>query len=207
MSRDRSPVVSLGIFSVTSDNPMCPVSTQYQDTPGGKDGRCVRLTTNQLQVPMSRFTARRLSKSFGVKGLICTPWYRRPKNLEVGVTCSRSCMLCLIWTWLLLLAPLFYWTVSKRSYSVTPWWSLQGFYSVRVTVNSGPDTQQNDWPGSKRSLADSPVHLGYSFLNRQSEGTSDSGLALWQVSRALCSRITVGLWKGYACEMWVRDRV
>jgi hypothetical protein len=27
-SRDRSPVVSLGIFSVASDNPMCPGSTQ-----------------------------------------------------------------------------------------------------------------------------------------------------------------------------------
>jgi hypothetical protein len=27
---------------------------EYQDTSGGKDGRCVRLTTNHLQVPMSR---------------------------------------------------------------------------------------------------------------------------------------------------------
>jgi hypothetical protein len=58
-SRDRSPMVSLGIFSVASVNSMCPRSTQplkneVQDTPGGKDGRCVRLTTYHLQVPMSR---------------------------------------------------------------------------------------------------------------------------------------------------------
>jgi hypothetical protein len=58
-SRDRSPVVSLGVFSVASDNSMCPGSTQplkneYQDTPRSKDGRCVRLTTYHLQVPMSR---------------------------------------------------------------------------------------------------------------------------------------------------------
>jgi hypothetical protein len=57
--RDRSPVVSLGNFSVASDNSMCPGSTQplkneYQDTPGGKDGRRVWLTTYHLQVPMSR---------------------------------------------------------------------------------------------------------------------------------------------------------
>jgi hypothetical protein len=51
-------VVSLGIFSVASDNSMCPGSIQplkneYQDTHGGKDGRCVWLTTYHLQVPMS----------------------------------------------------------------------------------------------------------------------------------------------------------
>jgi hypothetical protein len=37
---------------------MCPESIQpgkmYQDTPGGKDGRCVWLTTYHLQVPMSQ---------------------------------------------------------------------------------------------------------------------------------------------------------
>jgi hypothetical protein len=56
-SRDRSAVVSLGIFSVVCDISMCPGSTQplkneYQDTLGGKDG--VWLTTYLLQVPMSR---------------------------------------------------------------------------------------------------------------------------------------------------------
>jgi hypothetical protein len=38
---------------------MCPGSTrplknEYLVTPGGKDGRCLRLTTYHLQVPMSR---------------------------------------------------------------------------------------------------------------------------------------------------------
>jgi hypothetical protein len=31
-----------------------PLKHEYQDTPGGKDGRCVRLTTYHIQVPMSR---------------------------------------------------------------------------------------------------------------------------------------------------------
>jgi hypothetical protein len=49
-SRDRSSVVSLGIFSVATDGTMYPVvdlasKNKYQDTPGGKDGRCVRVTT------------------------------------------------------------------------------------------------------------------------------------------------------------------
>jgi hypothetical protein len=41
------PVVSLGIFSLASGNPMCPLSTknEYHDTPGGKDCRCIWLTT------------------------------------------------------------------------------------------------------------------------------------------------------------------
>jgi hypothetical protein len=34
---------SLGIFSGASDSSMCPGVTQ--DIPGGKDGRCVRVTT------------------------------------------------------------------------------------------------------------------------------------------------------------------
>jgi hypothetical protein len=33
--------------------PQC-VKNEYQDTPGGKDDQCVRLTTYHLQVPMSR---------------------------------------------------------------------------------------------------------------------------------------------------------
>jgi hypothetical protein len=41
---------SLGIFSVASDSSMCPgvhsaSKIEYQDIPGGKDGRCVRVTT------------------------------------------------------------------------------------------------------------------------------------------------------------------
>jgi hypothetical protein len=50
MSPDRSPVVSLGIFSEASDKSMCPGSTQplrneYQDSPGSKGGLCLGLTT------------------------------------------------------------------------------------------------------------------------------------------------------------------
>ena len=49
-SRDRSPVLSLGIFSEVTDGTMCPEvdsasKNEYQDTPRGKDGRCVRVTT------------------------------------------------------------------------------------------------------------------------------------------------------------------
>jgi hypothetical protein len=50
-SRDRSPVVLLGIFfSVAAYGTMCPgvdsaCKDEYQDTAGGKDGRCVRVTT------------------------------------------------------------------------------------------------------------------------------------------------------------------
>jgi hypothetical protein len=49
-SRDRCPVVSLGIFSLATDVTMCPgvdsaSKNEYQDTPGGKDGRCVKMTT------------------------------------------------------------------------------------------------------------------------------------------------------------------
>ena len=49
-SRDRSSVVSLGIFSVATDGTMCPgvdsaSKNEYQEIPGGKDGRCVRVTT------------------------------------------------------------------------------------------------------------------------------------------------------------------
>jgi hypothetical protein len=43
-------VVSLGILSVGTDGTMCPgvdsaSKNEYQDTPGGKDGLCIRLTT------------------------------------------------------------------------------------------------------------------------------------------------------------------
>jgi hypothetical protein len=49
----------MGIFSMESDNSMCPGSAQplkneYQDIPGGKDGWCVGLTTYHLQVSISR---------------------------------------------------------------------------------------------------------------------------------------------------------
>jgi hypothetical protein len=49
-SRDRSPVVLLGIFSEATDGTMCPgvdsaPKNEYQDTPGGKDGRCVTVKT------------------------------------------------------------------------------------------------------------------------------------------------------------------
>ena len=41
---------SLGIFSGASNSSMCPgvdsaSKNEYQDIPGGKDGRCVRVTT------------------------------------------------------------------------------------------------------------------------------------------------------------------
>jgi hypothetical protein len=43
-------MVLLGIFSVATDGTMCPgvdsaSKSEYQDSPGGKDGRCVRVTT------------------------------------------------------------------------------------------------------------------------------------------------------------------
>jgi len=46
-----------GIFTVTSDWSMCPGADraskrEYQDIPGGKGGRCVRLTTYHLHVPI-----------------------------------------------------------------------------------------------------------------------------------------------------------
>jgi hypothetical protein len=48
-----------GFFSVASDSSMCPgvdsaSENEYQVNPGGKGGRCVRLTTYHLHVPMSR---------------------------------------------------------------------------------------------------------------------------------------------------------
>jgi hypothetical protein len=49
-SRDRSPVVSLGNFSVGTDGTMClgvdsASKNEYHVTPGSKDGRYVRVTT------------------------------------------------------------------------------------------------------------------------------------------------------------------
>jgi len=46
-------------FSVASDRSMCPgidsaSKYEYQVNPGGKGGRCVKLTTYHLQVPMTR---------------------------------------------------------------------------------------------------------------------------------------------------------
>jgi hypothetical protein len=48
-----------GFFPVASDSSMCPgvdsaSKNEYQVNPGGKGGRCVRLTTYHLHVPMSR---------------------------------------------------------------------------------------------------------------------------------------------------------
>jgi hypothetical protein len=42
--------LSLGIFSGASDSSMCPgvdsaPKNEYQEVPGGKDGRCIRVTT------------------------------------------------------------------------------------------------------------------------------------------------------------------
>jgi hypothetical protein len=52
-SRDRSPVVSLRIFSEATDGTMCPgvdsaSKNEYRKIPGSKAGRCVRLTTYHL---------------------------------------------------------------------------------------------------------------------------------------------------------------
>ena len=48
--RDRFQAVTLGIYSVAADMSVCPgvdsaSKNEYQDTPGGKGGRCVRVTT------------------------------------------------------------------------------------------------------------------------------------------------------------------
>jgi hypothetical protein len=46
-----------------------PLKNDYQDT-GGKDGRCVRLKTNHLQVPISRnLEALTSQKPLGPTGL------------------------------------------------------------------------------------------------------------------------------------------
>ena len=55
-SRDRFPVLP-GIFSVAADSSMCPgvdsaSKNENQDNPGGKGGRCVRLTTYHHHVPI-----------------------------------------------------------------------------------------------------------------------------------------------------------
>ena len=49
-SRDRSPMVLLGIFSEATNGTTCPgvdsaSKNEYQETPGGKGGRCVGVTT------------------------------------------------------------------------------------------------------------------------------------------------------------------
>jgi hypothetical protein len=48
--QDRSPVVWLEIFTEATDGTMClgvdsASKNEYQKTPGGRDGRCVRVTT------------------------------------------------------------------------------------------------------------------------------------------------------------------
>ena len=48
--RDLFQEVTLGIYSVAADISMCPGidsanKNEYQDIPGGKGGRCVRVTT------------------------------------------------------------------------------------------------------------------------------------------------------------------
>jgi hypothetical protein len=48
-----------GVFSVASDSSMCPgvgsaSKNEYEVNPGVKGGRCLRLTTYHLHVPMSR---------------------------------------------------------------------------------------------------------------------------------------------------------
>jgi hypothetical protein len=48
-----------GVVSVASDSSMCPgvdsaSKNEYQVNTGGKGGRCVRLTTYHLHVPMSK---------------------------------------------------------------------------------------------------------------------------------------------------------
>ena len=61
-----------GDFSLASDSSMCPgvdsaSKNEYQDNPGGKGGRCVRLTTYHLHVPI-------VKKSGGLKLLeACGP--------------------------------------------------------------------------------------------------------------------------------------
>jgi hypothetical protein len=48
-TKENPPVVSLGIFSEATNETMYPgVENEYQEIPGGKDGRCVRVTTLPL---------------------------------------------------------------------------------------------------------------------------------------------------------------
>jgi len=51
--------MSAGFFPVASDTSMCPGAdsaskSEYQGTPSGKGGRCVRLTTYHLHVPIAK---------------------------------------------------------------------------------------------------------------------------------------------------------
>jgi len=63
--------VSLGIFPVASDSSICPgvdsaSKNEYQNNPGGKDGRCVRLKTYHLHVPIvKKFGGLNLLETYG----------------------------------------------------------------------------------------------------------------------------------------------
>jgi hypothetical protein len=66
-SQDRSPVVLLEIISEATDGTMCPgvdsaSKNEYQDTPGGEGGRCVRVTTS----PPSQGRKSRRSRSLNL---------------------------------------------------------------------------------------------------------------------------------------------
>jgi hypothetical protein len=57
--KSEYPAIDSHGFSVASDSSMCPgvdsaSENEYQVSPGGKGGRCVRLTTYHLHVPVSR---------------------------------------------------------------------------------------------------------------------------------------------------------
>jgi hypothetical protein len=62
---------------------------EYQDTPGGKDGQCVRLTTYHRKVPMSRNLGALTSQnSPGPIGII---YLFKLNNAVVFVACSYNC--------------------------------------------------------------------------------------------------------------------
>jgi hypothetical protein len=94
MSRDRSPVVSLGIFSEASDKSMCPgvdsdSKNEYQDIPGGKGGRCVGLTT----LPPSCAECLEIWKPQGLSRLVMGIPFPLPFQKSV---CSNLLVLLLI---------------------------------------------------------------------------------------------------------------
>jgi hypothetical protein len=68
-SRDRSPMVSLGVHSEATDGTMCPgvdsaSKNEYQENSWGKDCRCLRVTT----LPPSYCLTSRKSRSLNLPG-------------------------------------------------------------------------------------------------------------------------------------------
>ena len=115
-SRDRSPVVSLGIFSKAPDKSMCPgvdsaSKNEYHDIPGGKGGRCVGVTT----LPPSCAECQEIWEP----NLLDTSRPRRPVMRIPYLTFKLRCTTYRPWAC--------HSIVSKRQASKGSWFFLAGF--------------------------------------------------------------------------------